>query len=90
MGEENVILKWNNKPVSWKYAVADKLVFSKVKEALGLEQSGHFGYGSAPIDPVIRRYFTSLGIPLRNGYGLTETSAPQSNTNFDIYRPSAP
>lgn len=60
--------------------MAKKLIYTKVKQALGLEECKFFVFGSAPLDPAIRKYYFSLNIYLRNGYGMTECTAPQSTT----------
>lgn len=60
----------------WYYAfklnIARKLIFSKWKEALG----GHLQMisGSAALQPELVRIFSAAGIPIWEGYGLTETS----------------
>ena len=58
---------------SFSYKIADKLVFSKVRERLGGNLKGMFT-GSAACPAKIIRFFCGIGIPVREGYGLTETS----------------
>jgi len=56
-----------------KHRIADKLVFSKWREALG----GNFKVivsGGAALQPRLARIFTAAGMPVLEGYGLTETS----------------
>ncbi|CAL2105181.1 long-chain acyl-CoA synthetase [Tenacibaculum sp. 190524A02b] len=67
----------------WVYekqlAIARKLIFSKWKEALG----GAIEFmiaGSAPMQPRLIRVFTAAGIPVFEGYGMTETSPGVSIT----------
>lgn len=58
-----------------KFALFDKLVYSKLREAMG----GRVRYavsGSAPLGPRLGHFFHSLGITILEGYGLTETTAP--------------
>jgi long-chain acyl-CoA synthetase len=58
---------------SMQRAVADKLVFAKIREALG----GRIRYlvsGSAPLDVAIAEVFYGVGLPVIEGYGLTETA----------------
>lgn len=54
-------------------AVARKLVFSKWREALGGEVHC-VASGSAALQPRLARIFNAAGVPLMEGYGLTETS----------------
>ena len=53
--------------------IAQKLVFSKWREAFG----GNIKFivsGSAPLQPILIRIFTAAGIPVFEGYGMTESS----------------
>lgn len=59
------------KKIKWK--IADKLIFSKWREALG-GQVNAVVTGAAPCPVKIMRVFCAAGIPIREGYGLTETS----------------
>jgi long-subunit acyl-CoA synthetase (AMP-forming) len=63
------------------------LVYNRVKAALGLDACRLFAFGSAPLDPAIRKYFFSLNIFLRNGYGMTECTAPESATDPNLLSP---
>jgi len=56
-----------------KLYFARKLIFSKWKEALGGKMQ-FMVTGSAPIQERLIRIFTAAGIPIFEGYGLTETS----------------
>ncbi|MEX1384073.1 long-chain fatty acid--CoA ligase, partial [Lutibacter sp.] len=61
--------------------IAKKIVFSKWREALG----GNIKFlvsGSAPLQPVLIRLFTAAGIPIYEGYGMTETSPGISINDF--------
>ena len=53
--------------------IARKLIFSKWQEALGGELELLVS-GSAALQPRLTKVFTAAGIPVMEGYGLTETS----------------
>jgi len=56
-----------------KYAVADRLVFSQVREALGGEIEFLIS-GGGSLSPELCRLYHGMGLPVLEGYGLTETS----------------
>lgn len=68
---------------SLKWSVADKLIFSKWREALGGNIKGVLT-GAAACPVKIIRVFSAAGIPIREGYGLTETSP---GLTFNRYEP---
>lgn len=57
----------------FQLSIARKLIFSKWKEALGGELNLMVS-GSAALQPRLARMFAAAGIPVVEGYGLTETS----------------
>ena len=65
--------KQNNILYSIKRKIADKLVFSKWRAALGGEIICAAS-GGAALQPRLARVFCCAGIPVLEGYGLTETS----------------
>jgi len=67
----------------WK--LADKLVYSKVSEAFG-GRVRVFVSGGAPLGIDTGQWFASVGIALREGYGLTETSPVISLNNPVVHR----
>ena len=60
----------------WKkplLALFDKLVFSSVRQALGGEMKFFVG-GGALLDIDLQRYYYAIGIPMYQGYGLSEAT----------------
>jgi long-chain acyl-CoA synthetase len=83
-----VALEWserilNGRPPSpglrMRHRIADRLVFSKVRERLGGRMK-FFISGGAPLSPQLASFFWGAGIRIYEGYGLTET-APVTNVN---------
>ncbi len=76
------------KPTGWlafQKALADKLVFSKLRAKLG----GRIRFmvsGGAPLNAKINKFFYGAGMVVLEGYGLTETSPVLSCNNFGAIR----
>jgi long-chain acyl-CoA synthetase len=77
-GKEKVALEQAGKPVpaalKLKYAVAEKLVFSKLQARLGGRLRALVS-GSAPLSRDIAEFFAAANLPILEGYGMTESSA---------------
>lgn len=69
------------KPSGLKEIIADKLVFKKWREGLGGNIITLVS-GSAALQPRLNKMFQNAGIPILEGYGLTETSPVISVNSF--------
>jgi long-chain acyl-CoA synthetase len=67
-----------NKPVpamvTAQYKIWDRLVLRNLRRMLGLDRMRRGGTGAAPISPELLKWFWAIGVPLVEGYGMTETS----------------
>lgn len=66
-----------------QWEAADKIVFAKIRAGVG----GHvrvFTAGGGPLAPELAEFFWSVGLPVYQGYGLTETS-PVVSANSPAY-----
>ena len=82
-------MEWRGHPVGWRlkaqHAIAEQLVFSKIRAGLG----GHLRLlisGGAALDPALALWFEAIGINVREGWGLSETTAPATANGIDHFR----
>ncbi|GFG35279.1 hypothetical protein Cfor_01340, partial [Coptotermes formosanus] len=59
---------------TFSYMLAKTLIFSRIKQALGLDRCVTFLSGAAPISVDVKKYFMSIDIPLLDAFGMTETT----------------
>ncbi len=74
-------------PLLLGYQLAYFAVFWKLKERLGFDRVRIGFSGAAPISHEVLKFFQSIGIPIREGYGLTETTGIthiSDATNFKL------
>lgn len=73
--------------LSLLYQAYDKVLFTKVKKAIGLQRGRFFPTAGASVSPEISRFFRSINVPMCVGYGLSETTATVSSQpmrGFDL------
>lgn len=67
------------------YALFDKLLFAKIREGFGGELRFFIG-GGALLDIELQRFFAAIGIPVLQGYGLSEASPVISSNSLDAMK----
>lgn len=76
---------WHNRGRGWRallkplVMLGNALLFNKVKETFG-GRLAHFIGGGALLDIELQRFFAAVGVPITQGYGLSE-AAPVISTN---------
>lgn len=68
-------------PPPLAYGLANKLVFSKVRERLGLDRSIYNVSSAAPIAKDTLEFFASLGVIINEVYGMSECTGPATISN---------
>ena len=73
-------------PGSLFWKLANKLVYSKIREAFG-GRTRLYVSGGAPLGKESAEWFLDVGIRIFEGYGMTETSPVISRNTFEAFRP---
>ncbi|MGB0410436.1 MAG: AMP-dependent synthetase/ligase [Pikeienuella sp.] len=78
VGAQKAELEAEGKPVPASVALAYKFwdiaVLKNLRRMLGLDRIRRGGSGAAPISPELLHWFASIGVPVLEGYGMTESS----------------
>jgi long-chain acyl-CoA synthetase len=69
-----------------KYRLADKMVYTKVRQLLG-GRMRVFASGGAHLQEEIDIFFRAIGVPIMHGYGLTEATCTVTLNTFDDFMP---
>ena len=89
IGREYIYLKYVKRQptgmIGFKYKIYDKLVFRKIRNRFGGSLK-FFISGGAPLDKTINEFMWIIGLPVFEGYGLTETSPAVSLNSLDEIR----
>jgi long-chain-fatty-acid--CoA ligase ACSBG len=70
----------------WGYKLANIMVLSKIKEALGFEECRGFFTAAAPINLSTLQYFASLDIPVYELFGQSECTGPHTSSKFGSWK----
>ncbi|HKJ59025.1 MAG TPA: AMP-binding protein, partial [Halobacteriales archaeon] len=70
-----------------KQAVAERLVFSTLREEFGLSNVEFAVTGAASLDAELLRFFWGMGVPLLEVYGATETTGGVTFNRMDSFSP---
>ncbi len=70
----------------FQFGLFDRLVYSKVKEAMGLDRSRFLFSGAAPLAPSIAEFFSGFGMQILNIYGQSENTAGSAYNRPDRNR----
>lgn len=77
VGKQTIPYRSTGKPLpgllGLQFKLADKVVLSKLRAALGLDRADALLSGSAPLDKQVHTFFQAMGLELYEAYGLTET-----------------
>jgi long-chain acyl-CoA synthetase len=71
----NLKSKLEGKEFLLKVPIINGILRKKIKPQIGMENCTYAVTGAAPINPDILRLFHAIGVPLYEGYGMTETTA---------------
>lgn len=74
-------------PLSSFYNLAEKVIYSKLRAALGLDRLIVLGVGGAPLAVEINEFFQAIGVEVHLGYGLTETTPVTHLNTFKHIKP---
>ena len=79
-------------PGAWqrlRYWLARKLVINNVRRMVGLDRVQLALTGAAPISPELIRWYQAIGVPLREGWGMTETTGGGTVTPIGAGKPGS-
>jgi long-subunit acyl-CoA synthetase (AMP-forming) len=74
------------RPRPWGYALADRMVFSKVRRRLGFDEARMLVVSAAPIAKETLDFFQSLALPIMEVYGMSECTGPTTLSLPHRYR----
>ncbi|MEN0040286.1 MAG: long-chain fatty acid--CoA ligase [Pseudomonadota bacterium] len=86
-GEKKAALELEGQPLPFgiraKHALYDRIVFRNMRRMLGMDRIRRGASGAAPIAPQLLSWFRAIGVPVLEGYGMTESSGIISLNGID-------
>lgn len=73
-GHKRVEALENNKPTPISYQFWDLVLLRNLRRMLGMDKLRRGGSGAAPISPDLLQWFRAIGVPIYEGYGMSETA----------------
>ena len=84
-GDSNLDFKGTRYLLKPMVSLFDKILFSKVRENFGGQLRFFIG-GGALLDKDLQKFYVGIGIPMYQGYGLSEATPVISSNGPDLYR----
>jgi long-chain acyl-CoA synthetase len=84
----NKVIKGDKAPLylALAYHLFYFIIFRKLKKRLGFDRVRVGSSGAAPISHEVIKFFQSIGIPIREGYGMTETTGITHTSSIQEYK----
>jgi len=73
--------------LKFKFELGRLLALNNVRKMIGIHRARALLSGAAPISPELIRWYLALGIPMLEGWGMTESGALGTFTTVDAMRP---
>ena len=85
----DLVLQRQSVPASlkWQFRLARFLALDNVRKMVGIHRARYLLTGAAPIAPDLIRWYLALGVPMLEGWGMTETTGLGTLNRPDSIRP---
>ena len=75
--------------LQWRFHLARWLVLDNVRKMIGIHRARYLVTGAAPISPELIQWYLSLGVPMLEVWGMTETCGVSTAMRADRIRPGS-
>ena len=79
VGAEGTTALMAGNSVPWGWTLANGVIFSAIRKALGFDRCRGFFSGAAPLSVATAQYFASLGMQICETFGMSECTGPHSS-----------